>query len=468
MAVLPFFPSEIHYAPAFIFPMLFSFILGFLICKCTYRYSESIYELNSPLQRGSLPVLFAWCYSFLMGAAPFVISGQLNFTHALFESVSGWTTTGLTVADVTVMPHIFLLHRSFMQYCGGLGFILMMVMVIQGKQAMSLYSAEGHLDRLMPNLKQTSRIIFALYSGFLILGTILYKLFGMKLFDALCHTMSALSTAGFTTQAGSIGEYKSLPIELVTVILMLVGASNFAILLLLAEGKIQQVFRVTEMRFMLGLLAIFVPLIAFSLAADMNIDVGESFRNALFGVTTTFSTTGYSTMDYAKWPPFALGLLILLMVIGGSSGSTAGGIKLSRTYYLLRITYDNIKQRLSSSCKVTAPTYNAIRGKAPVDSSLIADTFGFIACYMGVFIIGTLLITQTAGCSLFDAMFEFASALGTVGISNGLTNAQTNTPTLFIEMVGMVLGRLEIIIVFVGFYSCVKLIQLKIRRSKLP
>ena len=465
LVVLPFYPAEARYMPAFLFPMLFSFLLGFAICETTYRKKEAVNVWQSPLQRGSLVILFVWSYSFCIGAAPFVIAGQLDLVRALFESVSGWTTTGLTVVDVTAMPRIFLFHRSFMQYCGGLGFILMMAIVVQSKQSMVLYNAEGHLDRLMPSLKQTSRIIFAIYSGFLVLGTLLYRLFGMKLFDAVCHTMSALSTAGFTTQAGSIGAYGSLPIETVTVILMLVGASNFAILLLLTEGKIRQIFRVTEMRFLVCLLAVFVPLSACSLAAGMNIGIGESFRHALFGVVTTFSTTGYSTTNYAAWPPFALGLLILLMIIGGSAGSTAGGIKLSRTYFLLRITRENIRARLSPAIQTTSPTYITARGKAPIDNALVVDTFGFVACYMGVCIVGTLLTALTAGCSLFDAMFEFASALGTVGISNGLTNAGTNAATLVVEMAGMILGRLEVFVVFFGLVSGVQLMKRKLRRK---
>ena len=466
LVVLPFYPIELRYGPAFLYPAIFSLVLGFAICAKTYRRQESTSEWQNPMLKGSLPVLFVWCYSFLVGAIPFVIGGSLSFSHALFESISGWTTTGLTIVeDVAAMPRIFLFHRSFMQYCGGLGFILMMVMVIQGKQSMNLYSAEGHLDRIAPNLKRTARIIFRLYSRFLVFGALLYRFFGMELFDAVCHTMSALSTAGFTTQAGSIGSYGSLPIELITVVLMLVGASNFSVLLLLTEGKVRQVLRFTELRFLLGLLAIFVPLSALSLMVDRGMGIGEGLRNALFGVVTTFSTTGYATMDYAGWPPFALGLLLLLMIIGGSAGSTAGGIKLSRTYFLVRITYDTIRKRLSPNQSVTSPSYTAVQGQMPIDASLVADTFGFIVCYMATFIAGTLLLTLTADCPLFDAMFEFASALGTVGISNGLTNAGTNVPTLIVEMSGMVLGRLEVLVVFVGISSCFQALKSKLRRA---
>jgi len=408
--------------------------------------------------------MLAWCFAFFAGAVPFMISGQLNFILALFESVSGWTTTGLTVVNVTVMPHIFLFHRAFMQYCGGLGFIIMIAMLVQGKQNMNLYNAEGHPDRIMPSLKKTSQIIFLLYSCFLVAGTLTYRLFGMKLFDAICHTMSALSTAGFTTQANSIGQYNSLPIEIITVVLMLIGSTNFAILLLLVKRKFRKVLKVSEVRFMIGLLIVFVPLAALSLMIKTGMGFGESFIHSLFGIVTTFTTTGYSTMNYALWPPFALGLLMLLMIVGGSAGSTAGGIKLFRAYLLIRITKENVRNRLSPARRVTVPSYYRVQGKMPIDNSLIKDTVGFVVCYIGVVIIGTLLLTLTSGSSLFDAMFEFASAFGTVGISNGLTNAAASVGSLIVLMIGMILGRLEVFIVFIGIFSGVHLLKQQIQK----
>ncbi len=453
LAIVPFYPEDGRYIPAFLLPAAASIVLGFATCLVPPRKESPVTEWQSPLQRGSLPVMFAWCFASLAGAIPFMLGGQLSFILALFESVSGWTTTGLSVADVTVMPHIFLFHRAFMQYCGGLGFIIMIAMFVQGKQNMNLYSAEGHPDRLMPSLKKTSQTIFLLYSCFFVVGTLTYRLFGMGLFDAVCHTMSALSTAGFTTQAGSIGQYGSMPIEMITVILMLIGSTNFAILLLLVQGKFRKILRVSEVRFMLGLMLVCVPLAAFSLMGGMGLSLGESLMEALFGVVTTFTTTGYSTMNYALWPPFALGLIMVLMIIGGSVGSTAGGIKLLRSYLFIQITKENIRSRLSPARRIAVPAYYRVQGKMPIDNTLVKDTVGFVACYMAVFIIGTLLLTLTANCSLFDAMFEFASAFGTVGISNGLTSANASLGSLLILIVGMLLGRLEVFIVFIGAYA---------------
>ncbi|MCL1848411.1 MAG: TrkH family potassium uptake protein, partial [Clostridiales bacterium] len=414
LAVVPFYPAEAIFIPSFLIPSAISSIAGFAICMLTPRKEKPVTEWQSPQQRGSLPVMIAWSFAILAGAVPLTTGGQLPFFLALFESVSGWTTTGLTVMDVALVPHIYLFHRAFMQYCGGLGFIIMIAMLMQGNQNMNLFNAEGHPDRLMPSLKKTSQTIFQLYSCFLVIGTFIYCLFGMELFDAICHTMSALSTAGFTTQANSIGQYGSLPIEMITVILMLVGSTNFTILLLLARRDFRKIASVSEVKFMGALLLVFVPLAAFSLAHNTGMGFGRSLMESLFGIVTTFTTSGYSTMYYAGWPPFALGLLMLLMIIGGSAGSTAGGIKLIRTYLLIIITKENIKTRLSPARHVTSPAYYRAQGRTPIDDALINDTLGFVACYMGVFIVGTLLLTLTASCSLFDAMFEFASAFGTV------------------------------------------------------
>lgn len=436
LLVLPFYPSEARYAPAFLASSLASVVLGAFLCILS-KHDDNNLEWRHTIRSGSLTVLLAWTYGFFAGALPFVIPGQLTFVQALFEAVSGWTTTGLSVMDVTVTPRIFLFHRGFMQFCGGLGFVLMMVMFVQGKQSMNLYTAEGHPDKLMPNLKKTAQTIAAMYLAFLMAGTAAYRLAGMPLFDGVIHAMCALSTGGFSTKLNSIGEYSSIPIEIITIALMLIGTTNFAVLQLLVKGKFRRAFRVSEVRFMLILLAIFIPIVAFSLASGLDLSLGESLRRASFDVTSALSTTGYSTMAYGNWPPLAIGILILLMLIGGGIGSTAGGIKLSRIYLMLRMAVQNIRRRLSPARTVTVSYYHKAQGKTPVDNQLAADTTGFVICYLGIYVMGTLLLTLTADCTLCEAMFEFASALGTVGLSIGLTGPTTGTATLVVEMAGI-------------------------------
>lgn len=451
VAILPFYPQDSGYAVFFLLPGLLSILAGCFVCAFGKRETYFSADRLTAQRHSNNTVLFTWFWGIIVGAMPFFLSGQLKFVQALFESVSGWTTTGLSVMDVTRTSRIFLFYRSFMQYCGGLGFVLMMVMLVSGKRSMDLFNAEGHPDKLMPNLKQTAQTIFEMYIIFLILGTAAYVVCGMPLFDSLCHAMCSLSTGGFSTKLNSIGEYHSLPIEIITTLLMLIGTTNFAVLLLLLRGKWRQAFQVSEVRFLFLLLLIFVPLMALSLSGSMGF--GAGLRHALFNAASALSTTGYATMSYENWPTFTIGLMILLMLIGGGIGSTAGGLKLTRVYLILRMIGLNVKRKLLSQRCVDAPTYVKAQGRTKIDGELCSDTVGFVGCYLLLFLAGALLLTLTAGCGLETAMFEFASALGTVGLSIGLTGPMTNNATLIVEMIGMILGRLEIFIVLTGFYS---------------
>ena len=234
LLVLPFYPKEIVLAWKFFVPAAVSIAFGMAVCHRKKRKMSS-----------SRLVVFAWLYGFALAAVPFWLYGNLTPVQALFESVSGFTTTGLSVLDVERLPHIFLFYRGFLQYVGGLGFVMMMLLFIQEKDSVTLYQAEGHPDKLMPTIGKTVKVIGMMYGFFLIAGTILYTIFGMPVFDGIVHTMCALSTGGFSNRLDSIGYYHSLPIEWITVLLMLIGTTNFSLLLLLFRGRIRD-FRGTE------------------------------------------------------------------------------------------------------------------------------------------------------------------------------------------------------------------------------
>lgn len=464
LLILPFYPNETKYFYAFAIPSAFSLVLGFSLSKFS-RPNEVLEQHKMNVQKGSLTVLIAWVYGFIAGATPFVLTGELNPLQAFFEAVSGWTTTGLSVIDVSKSSHIFLLHRSFMQFCGGLGFVMVMVMFIQGKQAMTLYNAEGHADKLMPNLKKTAWIIFLMYSIFMIVGTLFYFAFGMDFFDGLNHAMCALSTGGFSTKLNSFGDYNSIPHEVITIILMLIGTTNFAVLLLFVKRKFKQVSQVSEIRFMFVLLAISIPVVMLSLMQQMQLSADIALRTSAFNVVSALSTSGFATIPFSEWPQFAIGILIVLMLIGGGIGSTAGGIKMSRVYLMIRVGLANVKKRIAPAREVKVPHYVKAQGKTVLSSDVVADTASFFFMYIVIFIVGSLLITLGSGSTLVEAMFEFASALGTVGLSIGVTTIDSSALTLIVEIIGMIMGRLEIFIVIVGIYSGWNMIKEQIKKT---
>lgn len=465
LSVLLFYPEEAGYWLSFLAPSLFSAALGTLILFISKKRKKPETDDYIRSKSTGLIVLFAWLWGCAVGALPYYLGDQLTGIQSVFESVSGWTTTGLTVSDVAVMPHIFLFYRSFTQYCGGLGFVLVMVMIVSEKQAMNLFEGEGHSDKLMPNLKKTARAIFLMYSGFLVVGTVLYRIAGMKVFEGILHTMSALSTAGFSTRAGSIGEYGSFGIELVTIFLMLIGITNFGVLMLCVKGKFRQVFRLSEIRFMGLFLGASIAVVSASLYVYNDMGIFDSIRAASLNTLSALSTTGYSTLSMDVYSPFALGIIIIAMLVGGGMGSTAGGLKLIRTYILLKMGMANIKRRINSRRQVDAMYYKKIQGKTLVDASLMSDVTGFAITYFIVYIAGSLLLCLTAGCGLEEGLFEFAAAFSTSGLSMGVTGTHTPSAALIVEMIGMILGRLEIFIVLTGICSFISMSKEKVIRK---
>ena len=439
LIVIPFYPGEAKLSVIFLIPACLSVMAGLFVC----RYGKQI-------GNSSRLVVFSWFYGILLAAVPFLMYGDVTPVQALFESVSGFTTTGLSVLDVEKLPHTFLFYRAFLQYVGGLGFIMTMLLFVQEKDSAVLYQAEGHPDRLMPGIGKTAKVIGTMYGFFLLIGTVFYTIFGMPLFDSIVHTMCALSTGGFSNRMDSIGYYNSLPIECITVILMLIGTTNFSLLLLLFKGRIRDFSKASEMRFLGGLVVITVPILSEFLVAGGK-TLGEGIRLSIFNAFSALSTTGYATCSYNDWPETALAVMIFLMIIGGGLGSTAGGIKLARVCILMKNLVRNIRKKMVPDRTVLLTYYHRGTEKELLENEQIEEASTYAGCYVLIYILGTVLLTFFSGCTLVQGAFEFASSLGTVGLSIGVTNSNTSTICLLIEIVGMVLGRLEIFVIFKAF-----------------
>lgn len=440
LLLLPFFLKEVDYVWMFAVPGGISVVIGFLLGILRFPRKVNSNRL----------VVAAWMYGFIVAAIPFYLYGNINPMQALFESVSGFTTTGLSVLDVSTLPKLFLFYRSLLQFIGGLGFIMMILIFIQGKHSVNLYQAEGHSDRLAPNIGKTAKVIFKMYSFFLVLGTILYVVVGMPLFDSLLHTMCALSTGGFSNRLDSIGYYHSYSIELITVFLMLIGTTNFSLLLLLFKNKWREFMEASEVRFLIGVSVVSIPILSLFLV-HKGWGLGESIRHALFNAFSALSTTGYATCSYTDWPDTALVVMIALMVLGGGMGSTAGGMKLGRVCVALKDLWKNIKYKVVPKRVVMVSSYNKGAGKETLSEEQIVEAQTYISVYFLIFLIGSVGLSYWADCSFMHAAFEFASSLGTVGLSIGITNIQTSDICLLIEIIGMILGRLEIFVVFKAF-----------------
>ena len=441
---LLFYPAEWYQGLYFIISAVFAYSFS-LIC---ISLGKSHKQKKLVSGQDAIIVVLSWIFAVIFSAKPFLISGQLHFSGSIFEAVSGWTTTGLSVVDVTDIPAMFLLHRSVIQFFGGVGLVLVVFAILSETYGMRLFSAEGHNDRLMPNISKSARIVMMIYSAYMVAGIVLYVAFGMPLFDAINISMSALSTGGFAVTSNSIAAYDSVPIELITVILMILGNTNFAGHLLLVNRRYKQIFKMDEVRFVIGALILLTGLLTVIGHFSQTI----TLRQAFFEAASAITTTGFSITVYSHWRPIAVILLISFMVIGGGSGSTAGGIKQFRIVVILKSLVLNIKKRFLPKQVIKDVILNHSEGAKALDTQQTLDIFQFVFLY-GLFLLVGSLIISSYGYPFQDALFEFASAIGTVGTSVGITSIHAPLGVLWIEIIGMMLGRLEIIVYIVAFIA---------------
>ncbi|GAB6138265.1 TrkH family potassium uptake protein [Halanaerobaculum tunisiense] len=452
LLVLPFYPQDIVHLQAFLVPASIFFSCGFLSWKFTKHKEERV---SLSLKEGGIIVLISWVVAIFASAWPFMLAGKLNFTQAIFEATSGWTTTGLSVINEAETSHIFLLWRSIMQFFGGVGLIVVMLSSVIHPYGFGLYNAEGRSDQLLPHVKRSTKAIMLIYAGYTLGGIILYWLAGMGFFDAINHSIAALSTGGFSTKVDSIGHWDSLPIELATWVLMLLGTTNFATHFALLKGKFRIFFKNGEIRLLGLLISIFTPIIGYFSVANLYTNLPDMLRRSIFEVITAISTTGFSLDTFTTWNSFGILSLILLMLIGGGTGSTAGGIKLYRIYLIFKSLFWELK---SYFLPQNAMQENYIwRGeqKLYVKSEYIRETANYIMLYLTTYFLG-VLVYLAYGYELSAAMFEFASALGTVGLSVGITAADAPVGILWLETWGMFLGRLEFLVIFFAIIKIIK------------
>jgi len=446
LLILVAYPEEIVYAKYFIIPGVAAILLGYLLTFFIKGKEKGNLQPN----QDTVIVVSAWIIAVLFSSLPFVLTGEYSFTKGVFEATSGWTTTGFTVVDVTKTPHLFLMFRSTLQFFGGIGLVLVMLSVLYDNLGMRLYNAEGHSDKLLPNVLKSSRMIVGIYAGYILTGTVLYIIFGMPWFDALNHSIAAVATGGFSTQPDSIGHYHSLPIEMVSILLMLWGNTSFLAHLYLLRGKWKNFSQYCEVRFAVFLLVLFVPAIAVVLWGNLATSFPDALRSAVFHAVSAFTTTGFQTADSLKvFPSAVILLLTILMLVGGGAGSTSGGIKQYRVYVMLKSILWIIRDKFSNKRVVRADRIKRPNGDEYLTAREKWDISVFVFVYIIVFLIGTIVLTGF-GYSVGEALFEFASSLGGVGLSVGIMNASASPGILWTGTVGMFVGRLEIYVVILA------------------
>ncbi len=450
LALVAVYPAEAHCAGGFAAAGVPLALVGLALWRAL-RPAEPV---SLTVQEGMVMVVGVWLTAIAVGTLPFLINSGMTFTQAVFETTSGWTTTGLTVFELNGAPRVMLFYRSLLQLIGGAGFAIVALSAITGPSGIGLVAAEGRTEQLAPHVRQSAEIVLRLYLGYVIAGALALRLAGMGWFDAVNHAFTAVATGGFSTQPASIGHWQNPVIEAVIIALMLLGSLNFLTAFILFRRKLRPVVRNGEVRLVALVLPVAIALIAVSLAAAFQLEPLQALRTAAFEAVSALSGTGFNIVNYRGLSHFALLILIGLMTIGGGSGSTAGGIKQARIYMLYKGIAWEFRRAFLPAHTVNEPVLWQGENRTFLDDRRLRQVALFVAIYLSVFFAGSAWVAAH-NFDLEEALFEFASALGTVGLSIGVTAADAPATLLWGLIAGMFLGRLEFFAVFIGVLKLV-------------
>jgi trk system potassium uptake protein TrkH len=401
------------------------------------------------VSRGFQFVFLAWVLACLLGALPYYLSGYVpNFTDAVFESVSGFTTTGASVLkDIEALPKPLLFWRAMTHWLGGMGIVALTVAMIPllGAGGFQLFAAEApgpDVDRIVPRITGTARILWFIYIVLTAVLILLLMMFGMDWFDAALHSFSIMATGGFSPRNNSIAYYQSPAIEWVCAVFMILAAFNFSLIMQILRGKFTEVWRNSEARAYAAVILIAAAIITAAILPQ-SASVEEALRMAVFNTGSILSTTGVFNTDYNIWPPLAQGVLFFLMFIGGCSGSSAGGIKVIRHVILWKQTGNEIKKIIYPK-GVFSIRLNNSSGK----KEIVHGTAGFVFLYFLVLFCCAFLVSST-GEDVFTSLNISLLSLGNIGIAFGKAGPFASFPEYpaYVKAglsFAMLLGRLEL------------------------
>lgn len=501
LLVIAFYPSEVASLPFFACVAGGDVLVG---CGLFFGFAWGRAKSRFVRHQESTLLMLTWLGAIVSGALPYFLATafghmHMNFTMSVFETTSGYSTTGLTVfqdfidVEGAFCPHVYTFHRALTNFIGGAGLVLLVASVLgAGGGGMTLYVSEGHSDRLLPNIAKSAKLIFGIYSFYTVLSTLALLLAGMPLFDAVTHSMSALSGGGFSCRANNIASYRlldgevlpgaimpvrSLAIEIIIMVFVIFSAISFMLHTFLLRGKFKAFLHDDEIRFAIISISMFLIIGFFGVLFAVN-GLGHGYfdswqeilRQDFFFVIGSSTNSGFSSATSSFQFNIVQGgsavymghtftiLLIILMLIGGGAGSTAGGVKQYRVAIAFRSLYYSLRYRFSS-IHTHYPKLTYRYGKTrELSGDAIHDAHHYLVVFCLLFL-GTTITLCFVDPSHYDvesAAFDVASAISNTGLSAviGADYALTGSVAAYIVMwslsVGMLLGRLE---VFPAIYS---------------
>lgn len=428
-------------------------LIGFILKFLTRRSKNA--EIKK--RDGYLIVTAGWISMAIIGTLPYLLSGSIPTTSgAFFETMSGLSTTGATVLDnIEELPHGILFWRSMTQWIGGMGIIVLTIAILPllGIGGMELFIAEAPgptKDKIHPRIKETAKRLWVIYVFLTLLETIILLLCGMNFFDAINHALTTNSTGGFSTKQDSIAAFNSPLIEAVIIFFMFLAGTNFTLLYFGFKGRFSKFWKNDEFKWYVGAVILLVVALTPVVHANSEGTFLNAFRDTIFQVVSTITTTGYASADFTTWGSLATFVFFLLLFSGASAGSTSGGIKIVRIVVLMKNGFLEFKKRLHPNAII--PVY---LNKQKVPSHIIYNLLAFIFLYLSVFVIGSLIMTAL-GENFEVAISSVATSLGNVGpgindIGPSHTFSDISPTGKWLLSFLMLFGRLELFTVALLF-----------------
>lgn len=455
-AIISCLPVSLWFADEALWPLSVGALITAVAGVLLWYFNRSAKSDHLGKREGYVIVSLSWIIFSFFGAIPFYLSvSELSFTDAFFETMSGFTTTGATIfADVEALPEGLLYWRAFTHWLGGMGFIVLSLAILPllGIGGMQLFVAEVPgvtKDKLHPRIKETAKRLWGLYILFTIIQAVLLMFGGMSLYEALCHAYATLATGGFSTRNNGVMAFSPYVQYIITLFMFLAGA-NFTLHYWLLKGKFKTIWKNDEFRFYAILVTIATVIITIGLINSQLFSWEPSFRHALFQVVSIMTTTGFVSNDYLLWPGSLWFVLFMLMFVGGSAGSTGGGIKVVRHLLLLRNSRLELRRLIHPMAVIPV----RLNGKA-ISETVIYKVTAFFLIYAFSVVLGTFSLTLF-GLDFQTSIGAVAASLGNIGPGIGLVGPVFNYGFLpdFVKWILsflMLLGRLELFTVLILF-----------------